>query len=396
MILILLGFLTLSNALELSKVSEPIENEYIVQFNNNVSLAHRQGHMDLIATTSEIFKRYDFPGFSGYAATINDTRTLQTILDSPIVQLVEQNGEVHLYDTREGPNNCVTQTSATWGLVRTSIEDLRLTGEYTYLDGIGEGVTGYILDTGVYIDHNDFEGRAKWGYNAMGDGRNSDYNGHGTHVAGTMCGKLYGLSKASECKAVKVLSDSGSGSFAGIIDGINWVVNDAITNIKRANKAAAKGVANMSLGGGKSTSLNNAVNAAVDAEVIMAVAAGNSYADACNYSPASAENSISVGATSNTDSMATFSNWGSCVDIFGPGVSITSAWINGVNSDNTISGTSMASPHIAGVAMKLMYDNPDYDADKIKDEMLATASSGKISGVRGSPNKLVYHGCLDA
>merc|ERR1719266_1115279 len=151
----------------------------------------------------------------------------------------------------------------------------------------------------------------------------------------------------------------------------------------------------MSLGGGKSTSLNNAVNAAVDAEVIMAVAAGNSYADACNYSPASAENSISVGATSNTDSMATFSNWGSCVDIFGPGVSITSAWINGVNSDNTISGTSMASPHVAGVAMKLMWEYKDYDADKIKDEMLSIATQNKLSGVRGSPNKLTFHGCID-
>jgi len=394
MMLIFLGLLSLSNGLQLSKVLEPVENEYIVQFNNNVSLTHRQDHMNLVSTTSQIFKRYDFPGFSGYAAKINDTHALQTILDSPIVQIVEQNGKVHLFDTRDQPNSCVTQTSATWGLVRTSIEDLRLTGEYTYLDGVGEGITGYILDTGVYIEHNDFEGRAKWGYNAVGDGRNSDYNGHGTHVAGTMCGKLYGLSKASTCKAVKVLGDSGSGTYAGIIDGIDWVVNDAISNIKRANADAAKGVANLSLGGGKSAAVNNAVNAAVDAEIIMAVAAGNSYADACNYSPASAEKSICAGASSSTDAMATFSNWGSCVDIFGPGVSITSAWINGVNSDNTISGTSMASPHVAGVAMKLMSDYPDYDADKIKDEMLSMATQNKISGVRGSPNKLTFHGCI--
>jgi len=393
---VILCLLSLSSALELSKVLEPIENEYIVQFNNNVSRADREGHMDTIGATSEIFKRYDFPGFSGYAATINDTHALQRVLDSPLVQLVEQNGLMHLFDEREQLDACLTQKSATWGLVRTSVEDLRLTGEYTYLDGIGEGITGYILDTGVYIEHNDFEGRAKWGYNAVGDGRNSDYNGHGTHVAGTMCGKLYGLSKASTCKAVKVLGDSGSGTFAGIIDGINWVVNDAIANIKRANKAAAKGVANMSLGGGKSTSVNNAVNAAVDAEIIMAVAAGNSYADACNFSPASAEKSISTGASDSSDRMATFSNWGSCVDIFGPGVGITSAWINGVDSDNTISGTSMASPHVAGVAMKLMSQYPNYDAEKIKYEMLSMASSDKLSGVRGSPNKLTFQGCVDA
>merc|ERR1712141_774357 len=149
----------------------------------------------------------------------------------------------------------------------------------------------------------------------------------------------------------------------------------------------------MSLGGGKSDAVNTAVNAAHDAEVIMAVAGGNDARDACNYSPASAEKSICAGASSNVDAMASFSNYGSCVDIFGPGVSITSAWINGVNSDNTISGTSMASPHIAGVAMKLMSQYPDYDADKIKDEMISIATEGKLSGVRTSPNKLAYHAC---
>lgn len=394
MILSFLVVLAFSQALDLIKVLEPIDNEYIVLFNQNVSKNSRENHMNAVG--GEVFKRYDFPGYAGYAARINDTHALQTILDSPLVKLVEQNGQMHALDE---PNACVTQVAATWGLVRTSVEDRVLSGEYTYEEAAGTGVIGYILDTGIYIDHNDFENRAVWGYNAMGDGRNSDYNGHGTHVAGTMCGKLYGLSKKSTCKAVKVLGDSGSGSYAGIIDGIDWVVKDAIENFKRANKKnkdAAKGVGNMSLGGGKSQAVNDAVDAAHEAGVLMAAAAGNSYADACNFSPASAAKVVSTGASDSSDAMASFSNWGSCVDIFGPGVSITSAWINGVNSDNTISGTSMASPHVAGVAMKLMWQYPEFDSEKIKTQMLDIASTGKISGVRGSPNKLTYHGCLDA
>lgn len=389
-----LCLLGVATALELSKVIEPITNEYIVQFKNNISSDIREAHMNTMNGTAEIFKRYDFPGFSGYAAVITEDRTIQSILDSPLVQLVEQNGVVRISDEPVEPMACDTQVGATWGLVRTATEDLRLTGEYKYDQGVGEGIVGYILDTGIYTTHNDFEGRAIWGYNAV-DSINTDGNGHGTHVAGTMCGKSYGLAKLSTCKAVKVLNAGGSGSFAGVIDGINWVVNDAISNIKRASKRAAKAVGNMSLGGGKSTAVNNAVNAAHDAEVIMAVAGGNDASDACNYSPASAEKSICAGASSNVDAMASFSNYGSCVDIFGPGVSITSAWINGVNSDNTISGTSMASPHVAGVAMKLMWEHPDYDADKIKDEMLSIATSNKLSGVRGSPNKLTFHGCID-
>jgi len=389
---ILLCLLSLSAALQLAEVSEPIANEYVVQFKNNISSSVREAHMNSLNGTADIFKRYDFPGFSGYAAVITNKHALQLVLDSPDVQLVEQNGVMRISD--EKVRACDTQLGATWGLVRTANEDLRLTGEYKYDQGVGEAVVGYVIDTGIYIQHNDFEGRAVWGYNAV-DSDNTDGNGHGTHVAGTMCGKLYGLSKLSQCKAVKVLNAGGSGSTAGVIAGVNWVINDAISTIKRASKLAAKAVGNMSLGGGKSTALNNAVNAAHDSEVIMAVAAGNSAADACNYSPASAENTLCAGASSNTDSMASFSNWGTCVDLFGPGVSITSAWINGVNSDNTISGTSMASPHVAGVAMKLMWENPTYDADKIKDELLATATSNKLSGVRGSPNKLTYHGCYD-
>merc|ERR1711994_1092464 len=244
--------------------------------------------------------------------------------------------------------------------------DLSSSRNYVY-EGTLSNVVGYVIDTGIYIQHNDFGGRAVWGYNAV-DSSNTDGNGHGTHCAGTMAGSTYGLHKTGTLKAVKVLNAGGSGTTAGVIDGVNWVVTDAQKMMRKAvkeGKAPAKAVANMSLGGGRSTAMNNAVNAAVEAEVLMAVAAGNNANDACNYSPASAELVTSTGASDSSDSAASF----------------------------TISGTSMASPHVAGVAMKLMSENPDYDADKIKDEMISIATEGKLSGVRTSPNKLVYHAC---
>lgn len=275
------------------------------------------------------------------------------------------------------------------------MRDLSSSRNYKY-EATLSNVVGYVIDTGIYIGHNDFGGRAVWGYNAV-DSADSDGNGHGTHCAGTMAGSTYGLHKTGTLKAVKVLNAGGSGTTAGVIDGVNWVVTDAKKMMEKAikeGKAPAKAVGNMSLGGGRSTALNNAVNAAVNNEILMAVAAGNNANDACNYSPASAELSTSVGASDSSDSAASFTNYGSCVDIFGPGVSVLSAWIGSPSATNTISGTSMASPHVAGVAMKLMSENPDYDADKVKDEMISIATDGKLSGVRTSPNKLVFHECV--
>jgi len=388
-----LSLLYLSNALELSIVEEPIKDEYVIQFKNNVSLTDRQNHISAINVSSVVFKTYDFPGFSGYAAVMQ-SNALQKVLSSPHVLLVEQNGVMRISDEPVKPKACVTQSGAPWGLVRTAQRDLKIDGNYKYEQTL-TSVRGYVIDTGIYIDHSDFGGRAVWGYNAV-DSTNTDGNGHGTHCAGTMAGTTYGLHKTGTVVAVKVLNAGGSGTTAGVIDGVNWVANDAIARAKRAvkeGKAPSKAVGNMSLGGGRSTALNNAVNAAVEAEVVMAVAAGNNANDACNYSPASAELTISTGASSNTDAAASFSNWGSCVDVYGPGVSVLSAWIGSRTATNTISGTSMAAPHIAGVAMKLMSENPDYDADKIKDDLLAISTSDKLSGVRTSPNKLVFHDC---
>jgi cerevisin/serine protease len=383
-------------ALELSTVMEPIKDEYVILFKKNVSESDRLSHMKAVEIDSKILFKYDFPGFAGYSAVMQE-KHLTTLLFDPMIDVIEQNGVVTVSDEPVGPgvspDACVTQTGATWGLVRTAQENLNINGQYRHEQTAGAGVMTYVIDTGVYCAHNDFGSRCQWGANFV-DSDDSDGNGHGTHVAGTMVGTTWGLAKSAGVKAVKVLSAGGSGSTAGVIAGVNWVANDAIAMAKKAGKLIAKAVGNMSLGGSRSTTMNAAVDAAVQAEVIMAVAAGNSANDACNYSPASSEECISVGSSTNQDAMSSFSNFGTCVDIFAPGSSITSAWINGPNSDNTISGTSMAAPHIAGIAAKLMQQYPAYDAEKIKDECISIASANKLGNVRGSPNLLGYQGCL--
>jgi len=385
----LIGF---SCSLEVLRVAEPIKGQYIVVFKSNISSVDRNAHIAAIGVNSTILYKYDFPGFQGYAAEM-DLERLSITLKSPFVKIVEENGMVYASDELENiePLACNDQEGAVWGLVRSAEIDLQITGSYLYENKIGDGVDAYIIDTGIYTGHNDFEGRAKWGANFV-DGSDGDGNGHGTHVAGTIGSKTYGLAKGATLIAVKVLNAAGSGSYAGVIAGIEYVAQQSIKNSKRG-KAGAKSVANMSLGGGKSSSVNAATNACVEAGVVMAVASGNDNADACNYSPASSENAITTSASDNTDSRASFSNWGSCVDVFGPGVGITSTWQGSPNAINTISGTSMASPHIAGVAAKLIWQNPTYSQTKIKEELLATSNSNKLSGTKGSPNKLVYHGC---
>jgi len=383
--LFFVGFLSITSALYLLEVDEPVPDRYIVVFQDNITKSVRNEHIGGVVNASILYE-YDFPGFYGYAAEMGETG-LKSALSSPLVKYVEQDGVVRASD-------CYTQEGATWGLQRTAEENLVLTGEYKYEENFqGQNVRAYVIDTGIYLTHNDFGGRAVWGTNTI-DNSDSDGNGHGTHVAGTIGSSTYGLAKQATLVAVKVLNSGGSGTTASVIAGINWVVDDVAKYGKK--KRQAKGVGNMSLGGGRSTSMNDATDKAVEAEVLMAVAAGNDYGDACNYSPASAELATSVGASDNTDSMAYFSNFGLCVDLFGPGLGITSTWNGGPNSDNTLSGTSMAAPHVAGIAVKLMSQYPDYDAEKLKDEILGIATEGKLSGVRTSPNLLTYHGCLNA
>jgi serine protease len=273
-----------------------------------------------------------------------------------------------------------TQNNATWGLDRIDQANLPLNNTYVY-DQNGTGVRAYVVDTGVRTSHTQFGGRASSGFTAINDGNGTnDCNGHGTHVAGTVGSSTYGVAKNVNIVAVRVLDCAGSGSNSGVLAGIDWV---KANHIKPA-------VANMSLGGGTSTALDNAVNATVAAGVTMVVAAGNDNNNACNYSPARAANAITVGSTSSNDGRSSFSNYGNCLDIYAPGSSITSTWSTGNSAINTISGTSMAAPHVAGVAALYLDDNPNASPAQVQSAIESAAIANKVSDAKtGSPNLLL-------
>ncbi|KIQ54833.1 S8 family peptidase [Meiothermus taiwanensis] len=274
-----------------------------------------------------------------------------------------------------------TQTGATWGLDRIDQRTLPLSGTFTY-SNTGSGVNAYIIDTGIRVSHSEFGGRATAVFDAIGDGRNgNDCNGHGTHVAGTVGGTVYGVAKSVRLYAVRVLDCNGSGSNSGVIAGVDWV---------RQN-ARRPAVANMSLGGGVSSALDTAVNNAINAGITFVLAAGNSNRDACQFSPARVAAGITVGATTSSDTRASYSNYGSCLDLFAPGSSITSAWISSNTSINTISGTSMAAPHVAGVAALYLQSNPTASPATVRNAIVSNATVGVVGSAGSrSPNLLLY------
>lgn len=293
-----------------------------------------------------------------------------------------------------------TEKSAPWGLARISHRD-ELTfstfNKYLFSADGGEGVDVYVVDTGTNYEHVDFEGRAHWGKTIPAGDADEDGNGHGTHCSGTIAGKKYGVAKKANIYAVKVLKSNGSGSMSDVVKGVEWAAIRHADNVKAAKAGKKKGfkgsTANMSLGGGKSPTLDLAVNAAVDLGLHFAVAAGNDNADSCNYSPAAAEKAVTVGASTIGDERAYFSNFGKCNDIFAPGLNILSTWTGSKYATNIISGTSMASPHIAGLLAYLLSLQPSSDSaysvaeitpKKLKAELLAIASAGKLTGVPSS------------
>ncbi|WP_299430512.1 S8 family peptidase [uncultured Meiothermus sp.] len=274
-----------------------------------------------------------------------------------------------------------TQLNATWGLDRIDQRTLPLSTTFTY-NNTGTGVQAYIIDTGIRVTHSDFAGRAVFGFDAIGDGQNgNDCNGHGTHVAGTVGGSTYGVAKGTRLYSVRVLNCAGSGTNSGVIAGVDWV----------RLHAQRPAVANMSLGGGASSALDTAVNNAINSGITFALAAGNSNRDACNFSPARVAAGITVGATTSTDARASYSNFGSCLDLFAPGSAITSAWISSDTSTNTISGTSMATPHVAGVAALYLQSNPAASPATVRNAIVGNATSGVVTSPgRRSPNLLLF------
>jgi len=275
---------------------------------------------------------------------------------------------------------------ATWGLDRSDQRSLPLSTTYAYTS-TGGSVTAYIIDTGIRFAHADFGGRAVSGYDAVDGGTADDCNGHGTHVAGTVGGAAYGIAKGVNLVAVRVLDCNGSGSTSGVIAGVDWVTGQ--------HAAGAPAVANMSLGGGASSSMDAAVDRSIADGVSYSVAAGNGNfigiaQDACKYSPARVAAAITVGASDKSDKKASFSNYGNCVDLFAPGVGITRAWSTSNTATNTISGTSMAAPHVAGVAALYLQGNPGASPATVRDAIYALSTKGKVTSAKTANNHLLF------
>jgi subtilisin family serine protease len=358
-----------------AEAGEPIPDRYIVVFRDGVPDVRPLAVRMVSAAGGELHYTYEH-ALHGFAATL-PAQAVTGIRRNPNVAYVEQDSVVTIVTT--------TQPNATWGLDRVDQRALPLNGTYSY-DYIGNGVRAYVIDTGILDSHDDFGGRVTSGFTAIADGRGtSDCNGHGTHVAGTIGGSVYGVAKGVTLVPVRVLDCNGSGTTSGVIAGVDWVTANHVQ----------PAVANMSLGGGASTSLDTAVRNAIAAGVSYAVAAGNGNwlgreANACNYSPARVAEAITVGATTNTDAKTSWSNYGDCVDWFAPGAGITSAWHTSTSATNTISGTSMATPHVAGAAALYLQANSGATPQQVRDALYEATTKGIVTNSRTANNHLLF------
>ena len=356
---------------EVFKAQKKIQDQYIVVFEPRVDDVDGVAEELVRAHKGRKDKVYS-KALKGFSATLSE-KAAQKIAEDPRVAYVEEDGIVTID---------ATQSGATWGLDRIDQRDLPLNSTYNY-DTTASNVKAYIIDTGIRTSHSQFGGRAINGYDAV-DGTlpAADCHGHGTHVAGTVGGSTYGVAKGVTLVAVRVLDCNGSGSNSGVIAGVDWVTSD--------HAAGAPAVANMSLGGGISTALDDAVRRAVADGVTFAVASGNENTDACNGSPSRVAEAITVNSSTSTDARSSFSNYGTCTDIFAPGSSITSAWYSSDTATNTISGTSMATPHVAGAAALYLAGNPGASPATVWAAIRDSSTPNKITSPAGSPNRLLY------
>lgn len=365
---------TTSSLLDSSQAKGIIKNQYIVILNKDAGPSIDFAQNIAKQHGGKILQSYDtvLQGFAIYLPETAATAFVEAMKKNPQVLSIENDTVMKI--------DATTQSNPDWGLDRIDQKALPLNSAYSYLQ-TGSGTTAYIVDTGILSSHQQFSGRVLSGYTAISDGNGTtDCNGHGTHVAGTVAGSTYGVAKNVNLVPIRILGCDGSGASSNVIAGLDWI-------LKNGKKPA---VVNMSLGGDASTSLDSAVENLFDNGYVMVVAAGNSNTDACSASPARVSKALTVAATDSTDTRASYSNYGSCVDIFAPGSQINSSWIGSNTATKVLNGTSMATPHVAGVVAEMLQSTPTATPQTISTNLLNQASSNVVKNPSGSPNRLLY------
>ncbi|MFW6768345.1 S8 family peptidase [Acinetobacter pittii] len=365
---------TTNSVLGSSEAKGIIKNQYIVILNKDVGSSNEFAQGIAKQHGGKVLQTYDavLKGFAIYLPDVAGTAFVEAMKKNPKVVSVENDTIMKV--------DATTQSNPDWGLDRIDQKNLPLDSAYSYLQ-TGSGTTAYIVDTGILSTHQQFSGRVLSGYTAISDGNGtSDCHGHGTHVAGTVGGSTYGVAKNVNLVPIRILGCDGSGASSNVIAGLDWI-------LKNGKKPA---VVNMSLGGEANASLDSAVENLFNNGYVMVVAAGNSNTDACSSSPARVSKAITVAATDSTDTRASYSNYGSCVDIFAPGSQINSSWIGSNTATKVLNGTSMATPHVVGVVAEMLQSTPTATPQTISNNLLNQASNNVVKNPSGSPNRLLY------